>query len=158
MAALKALLKFLLRLAGLVVGIIVAAWIVVLVMSNATSPTSSSASSTSTRTSISRALSRAGPCSPSDFVISKLNANSPGYGYVNINGMLTNNCAVAAGAQLKVVFYDKEGNIISSSDSWPASIRNIPPGSDFVFKLITSPAEASGMKKYTVQVQDAKVW
>lgn len=42
---------------------------------------------------------------------------------------LENNCTESTGVQIKITSYDKSGTPISTKEWWPASIRNIPPGS-----------------------------
>ena len=47
---------------------------------------------------------------------------------------LVNNCAEATGVQIQITAYDKDDSPVSTDERWPASIRNIPPGS-YTFSL-----------------------
>ncbi|QOU03847.1 hypothetical protein IM720_24565 [Pseudomonas fluorescens] len=47
---------------------------------------------------------------------------------------LVNSCAEATGVQIQITAYDKLDSPVSTSERWPASIRNIPPGS-YTFSL-----------------------
>ncbi|WP_219096146.1 hypothetical protein [Pseudomonas sp. UMAB-40] len=42
---------------------------------------------------------------------------------------LENTCAEAVGVQIQITGYDKSGSPVSTDELWPASVRNIPPGS-----------------------------
>ena len=42
---------------------------------------------------------------------------------------LENNCAEAVGVQIQLTAYDASGSAVSTDEMWPASARNIPPGS-----------------------------
>jgi hypothetical protein len=48
--------------------------------------------------------------------------------------VLTNNCSSAIGVQLKLTGFDKAEEPVATTDFWPASIDDIPPG-DYTFSL-----------------------
>lgn len=84
-------------------------------------------------------LAHAG-CSVSDIKITSLKAK-----FINTCGSadcthmtgvatLVNSCAEATGVQIQITAYDKSDSPVSTSENWPASIRNIPPGS-YTFSL-----------------------
>jgi hypothetical protein len=50
------------------------------------------------------------------------------YGYLKIIGELKNVGTVGAGAQIEVIARDANGVLVDSSQFWPNSINNIPPG------------------------------
>lgn len=94
-------------------------------------------------------------CSPSDFKIAGLHESEED-GIVTIVGMLKNNCNEAAGAQLKIVLFDKHGDVVDTSEPWPASISNISAHDSYAFKaMMPSP---SSWEKYSVHVQSVKRW
>lgn len=47
---------------------------------------------------------------------------------------LLNNCAEATGVQVQITAYDNLDSHVSTVEHWPASVRNIPPGS-YTFSL-----------------------
>lgn len=47
---------------------------------------------------------------------------------------LVNSFSEPTGAQIQITAYDKQSSPVSTSEHWPASIRNIPPGS-YTFSL-----------------------
>ncbi|UEL21920.1 hypothetical protein K6106_18025 [Pseudomonas fluorescens] len=79
-------------------------------------------------------------CSVSDIKITSVKAK-----FVNTCGSadcthmtgvatLLNNCAEATGVQVQITAYDKLDSPVSTVEHWPASVRNIPPGS-YTFSL-----------------------
>ena len=79
-------------------------------------------------------------CSVSDIKITSMKAK-----FVNTCGStdcthmtgvatLENSCAEATGVQIKVTAYDKSNSPVSTDEVWPASVRDIPPGS-YTFSL-----------------------
>lgn len=94
-------------------------------------------------------------CKPADIGVDKLRARIEG-AYIYISGRLINNCSQATGAQIKVVLYDKDENILDVNDSWPASINNIPAKSDFPFQTMMD--RRKGFKQFEIRVIDTKVW
>lgn len=48
--------------------------------------------------------------------------------------VLTNNCSLPVGVEVKITGFDKHGTPIATRDLWPASTNNIAPG-DYVFSL-----------------------
>jgi len=75
-------------------------------------------------------------CGTSDFTFHDLRAQPAGYGFTRITGRISNNCAEAKGAQIKITTYNRAGDILSDNDIWPASINNIPPNSEFPFEWL----------------------
>ncbi len=43
--------------------------------------------------------------------------------------MLENKCTESVGVQFQIIGYDDAGAPVAVDEFWPASIRNIPPGS-----------------------------
>lgn len=79
-------------------------------------------------------------CSVSDITITSVKAK-----FVNTCGStdcthmtgvatLVNGCAEATGVQVQITGYDKFDSPVSTNELWPASVRNIPPGS-YTFSL-----------------------
>src|ERR1043166_2170919 len=54
---------------------------------------------------------------------------------LKLTGNLKNNCALAAGAQIKITAEDGKGNVVDTTDGWPASTRNIGSGATYAFDL-----------------------
>jgi hypothetical protein len=94
-------------------------------------------------------------CGTSDFTFHELRAQPAGYGFTRITGRISNNCAVAKGAQIKITTYNRAGDILSDNDIWPASINNIPANSEFQFEWLHTKAVFS---KFTVTIISVKSW
>jgi hypothetical protein len=76
-----------------------------------------------------------GECQIKDIVLDKFNVLDDGVVTTRILGRINNNCTNPTGVQLKVVFYDKGGNLLKVQDMWPASVSNIEPHSSFPFEV-----------------------
>lgn len=76
-----------------------------------------------------------------------------------MNGVavLTNGCNDAVGVQVKLVALDKAGAPVASSDFWPASVRNIPPG-DYTFSLDHTMQYDKAIKSFTLEAISVKRW
>jgi hypothetical protein len=94
-------------------------------------------------------------CGTSDFTFHALRAQPAGYGFTRITGRISNNCAEAKGAQIKITTYDRAGDIISDNDFWPANIDNIPANSEFPFEWLHTKAVFA---KFTVTIISVKSW
>jgi HIRAN domain len=94
-------------------------------------------------------------CGVSDISVDKLHAHTEDTGFTRITGRLTNSCASAIGAQLKVTVYDKADEILNVDDIWPASINNIPARSEFPFEWVE---RVDGISRFTVSVIAVKSW
>jgi hypothetical protein len=79
-------------------------------------------------------------CSVSDIKITSMKAqfaskcSSPGCIYLHGVASLENSCAEPIGVKVQITAYDKSGSPVATDERWPASIRNIPPGS-YTFSL-----------------------
>jgi hypothetical protein len=80
------------------------------------------------------------PCSLGDITVTSVKAgfvdacsNTPCYSLKGV-ATLTNRCKDAIGVQLQITALDKKGAPVATSEFWPASTRNIAPGS-FTFSL-----------------------
>jgi hypothetical protein len=94
-------------------------------------------------------------CGTSDFTFLELRAQPAGYGFTRITGRISNNCAEAKGAQIKITTYNRAGAILSDEDIWPASIHNIPANSEFPFEWLDTKAVFA---KFTVTIISVKSW
>jgi hypothetical protein len=94
-------------------------------------------------------------CGTSDFTFHALRAQSAGYGFTRITGRISNNCAEAKGAQIKITTYNRAGDILSDNDFWPASIDNIPANSEFPFEWLHTKVVFA---KFTVTIISVKSW
>lgn len=79
-------------------------------------------------------------CSPADIQIKSVKVKfvdecraSPCI-YMKGVAVLNNRCSVPVGVQIKITAYDKSGSPMATSDLWPASTDNIPPG-DYTFSI-----------------------
>lgn len=54
--------------------------------------------------------------------------------FLEVVGEIVNRCADATGVQLQAVFRDGAGRVVTTSEFWPASIRNIPAGAAYAFE------------------------
>jgi hypothetical protein len=77
---------------------------------------------------------------------------------LNLTGKLKNNCAAAAGAQIKITAEDGKGSVVDTTDGWPASIRNIGPGTTYAFDMGSLMTYRKGMKKFSIEVIDVRTW
>ncbi len=100
-------------------------------------------------------IASAQPCTPSDITIDKIKGRVDG-DYLYITGRLVNNCSAATGVQIKITIYDKSGDVLDVSDTWPASINNIPAKSDFPFRDMMR--RVRGFSKFDVRVIATKAW
>jgi hypothetical protein len=94
-------------------------------------------------------------CGTSDFTFHELRAQPAGYGFTRITGRISNNCAEAKGAQIKITTYNRAGDIISDNDFWPASTDNIPANSEFPFEWLHTKVVFA---KFTVTIISVKSW
>ena len=94
-------------------------------------------------------------CSTSDIKIDKVNGRVDG-DWIYVAGRLINNCDKPIGVQIKVTIYDKNGNILTVHDSWPASIKNIPAHTDFPFEDMIQ--RVRGFDKFEIRVIEVKNW
>jgi len=77
--------------------------------------------------------------------------------YMKGVAVLTNRCEEPVGVQLKITGYDQTGAPVATSDLWPASTRNIPPG-DYTFSLDQWLDYDPEMKKFDLVPIEVKQW
>ncbi|AMA60041.1 hypothetical protein BCCGELA001_29925 [Bradyrhizobium sp. CCGE-LA001] len=77
---------------------------------------------------------------------------------LKLTGKLKNNCALSAGAQIKITAEDGKGGVIDTIDGWPASTRNIAPGSTYAFDMGPLMVYRKGMKTFNIAIIDARTW
>ena len=94
-------------------------------------------------------------CGTSDFTFHELRAQPTGYGFTRITGRITNHCAEAKGAQIKIKTYNRAGELISDDDFWPASVNNFPANSEFPFEWLHT---KQVFAKFTVTIVSVKSW
>jgi hypothetical protein len=94
-------------------------------------------------------------CGTSDFTFLALRARPAGYGFTRITGRISNNCAEANGAQIKITTYNRAGDMLSDSEIWPASSNNIPANSEFPFEWLDTNVVFS---RFTVTIISVKSW
>lgn len=70
---------------------------------------------------------------------------------------LENNCAEAVGVQIQITGYDASGSPVSTNELWPASIRNIPPGS-YTFSLNQYLEYDPSITKFSLKPIDVNRW
>lgn len=96
-------------------------------------------------------------CVPSDFVISHMRTSwDIGGGALNLNGVVTNNCATPAGPELIWTGYYGDGSVAFSDEFWPASTVNIAPHQSYHFNDVELARPHKW--KYTVVVVRARRW
>jgi len=108
-----------------------------------------------THTTMRKVMNGGSNCAAGDFTIKGLTGTDD-YGYARIVGIIVNNCSEPAGVEIKTTLYNASGDVVNTSDSWPASISNISPHVPFPFKTMLS--SESGWKKYNVVAIEAKRW
>lgn len=103
-------------------------------------------------------------CTAADFKVEKFNVRivdecrSISCPSLKLTGYLRNNCALPAGAQVKIIALDNAGNLVSTEEGWPASVRNIAPGDAYAFDLGPLIRYQRTMDKFSIQVIDARTW
>ena len=94
-------------------------------------------------------------CTADQFKLSKLRTYEDS-GFIHITGIIANTCNQSAGVQLKWTIFDKNGNVISDEEFWPASTNNIPPHSQYPFEYLK---QGEGfMTRYTIGPISADHW
>ncbi len=75
-------------------------------------------------------------CSPSDIQVKQSSWIRKGSNqqFLEVIGEIVNRCADATGVQLQAVFRDGAGRVVTTSEFWPASTRNIPAGGAYAFE------------------------
>lgn len=103
-------------------------------------------------------------CSVSDFAVegfkvgAKNDCELTPCPVLKITGFLKNSCAQPAGAQIKLTALDKAGNVLGTSESWPASTKNIGPGKKWAFDLGWSLDYDATIKRIDWEIIDARTW
>lgn len=103
-------------------------------------------------------------CGPTDFSVvgfrfAVTNSCAPGSCQAfRFTGQIQNNCAAPAGADLKVTAFDKDGLVVSTVEGWPASIRNIAPGSSYAFDLGPLMTFDPSVTRASIDIIDARTW
>lgn len=77
---------------------------------------------------------------------------------LKLTGKLKNNCAFSAGAQLKITAEDGKGGVVDTIDGWPASTRNVAPGSTYAFDMGPLMVYRKSMKKFNIEIIDVRTW
>lgn len=77
--------------------------------------------------------------------------------YMKGVAVLSNGCTDSVGVQIKITGYDKTGAPVATHDSWPASIKNIPPG-NYTFSLDQSLEYDPTIKTFDVTPIDIRHW
>lgn len=70
---------------------------------------------------------------------------------------LVNSCAEATGVQIQITAYDENDSPVSTSERWPASIRNIPAGS-YTFSLNQWIEYDPAITSFGLKVIDVNKW
>lgn len=102
-------------------------------------------------------------CSLSDIKIMSMKAkfikrfSSPDLFYMQGVAVLENRCDLAVGVQLQITGYEKSGSPVVTNEFWPASIRNIPPGS-YTFSLNQSLQYEPSITHFDIKIIDVKKW
>lgn len=97
-------------------------------------------------------------CSAKDFSLQDVKVAVVSGARMSIKGKLTNNCASAAAAQVKVAALDSSGSVLASRDGWPGGTTNISPGQTVDFDLGRLIHYQDGMANYQLTVDTVKVW
>ncbi|WP_266169292.1 hypothetical protein [Dyella subtropica] len=100
-------------------------------------------------------------CSSADFAIKDFKMKSSGSGTglrLSLSGQLTNHCAEASAAQVRIEAKDASGKVLQSKQGWPAGTANIAPGQSVDFDLGRLFRYESDMQDYSVSVSDVRTW
>jgi hypothetical protein len=90
-------------------------------------------------------------CEPSDFTIKEAYfqyRHRPGI--VKVIGEITNNCNEAAGAELRLVFIDVDGEVTGVFEGWPANTDNIPAQSNYAFTWVVKAGDDAATMQATI--------
>lgn len=77
--------------------------------------------------------------------------------YMRGIAVLKNNCREAVGVEVKVTGLDSAGEPVQTTEGWPASVRNIPPG-EFEFSLDQWLQYDGDIKTFSVRPVRVKRW
>lgn len=99
---------------------------------------------------------RTSSCPITSIAIDKPTMRPGAGGYLHLTGILRHSCPVPIGVQLKWTTYDSSGAVVFSVDFWPASIRNIPPNTDYAFDIPQKPPVTPS--RFTVSAIATTIW
>ncbi|MQB14603.1 hypothetical protein DXU77_05695 [Pseudomonas lactis] len=71
--------------------------------------------------------------------------------------MIENKCSEAVGVQMQIIGLDQDGAAVTVDEFWPASIRNIPPGS-YSFSLDQHLKYDPSIVKIELKVVNVEHW
>src|SRR3546814_44487 len=101
-------------------------------------------------------------CSSDDFKITSFEPSEKdragGRKVYSLKGVLVNNCAEAAAAELKVDAKNDGGEIIHTESGWPAGSNNIAPGASAEFDLGPLFRYNDKIKYFGVSISSTKSW
>lgn len=101
-------------------------------------------------------------CSSDDFKIASFEPSEKeragGRKVYSLKGVLVNNCAEAAAAELKVDAKNDGGDIIHTETGWPAGSNNIAPGASAEFDLGPLFRYNSKIKYFGISISSTKSW
>lgn len=94
-------------------------------------------------------------CGVESVTLDKLRAESQ-HDILYIYGTMKHKCPEAAGIQLRITVFGKDGEIVDVVKPWPASVRNIPPNENYPFKILARTTSVKGT--YNVEIESVKRW
>ncbi len=96
-------------------------------------------------------------CDIKDFAITDFKPEA-GAGRLILRGQLTNNCASASAAQIRIEIKDDTGSVLQSRKIWPAGTSNITPGHTVEFDLGRMFRAQTGIATFTASIVDVRTW
>lgn len=94
-------------------------------------------------------------CPPESFEVKNTKFRRE-YDNIVMTATIVNKSTAECGVQLKASTYDKASAVVDTSNFWPASVRNIPPGGSENFKSYLRYDKAAA--NYDVVPIDSKAW
>lgn len=94
-------------------------------------------------------------CSLSDITITQANIVHKSESLIStkVVGELLNKCGDPIGVELHTTLRDRAGTVVSTDDSWPASVHNIPPGQPYGFTItVDEPRPADKLEVDVIEV------
>lgn len=77
-------------------------------------------------------------------------------GYSNVTGIITQNCSMAIGVELRFTGYFSDGSVAFTEGFWPNATSNIPSGTSMPFEGLNDAAIKPS--RYTITVADTHQW
>ncbi len=98
-------------------------------------------------------------CTSSGFTVTHFaSVPHPNTRRISLSGDLVNQCSVPAGAQVRIIAKDAQGNVIESEQAWPAGSSNVQPGKAKQFNFGPLFEFSPNMSSFEVEIVKVREW